>query len=97
MCSEFSLQFRVNISRSCLPHKHYIGLIRSYPADIASYFTDKSSKKHANNFTEATLAIDGSNIDFFSKKHVQVLRHMKRMAKNMTVTYRLSNGLGSAV
>ncbi|KAF9080537.1 hypothetical protein BGX23_001996, partial [Mortierella sp. AD031] len=45
----------VNISEYCRPHGHYISLIVSYPAEIASYFMDKPAMKHADDFTEIDL------------------------------------------
>ncbi|KAG0211657.1 hypothetical protein BGX33_004160 [Mortierella sp. NVP41] len=77
----------VNIAQYCRSHGHYINLIVSYPAEISSYFMDKPAmKKHSNNLTEVALTIDDSNIDLFSEKHFQALRHKKRLATDMAET-----------
>ncbi|KAF9096921.1 hypothetical protein BGX29_008356 [Mortierella sp. GBA35] len=73
----------VNISQYCRLHGHYISLIVSYPAEIASDFIDKPAMKHADDLTNIALTIDDSNINLFSEKHVQALRRMKRAATNM--------------
>ncbi|KAF9178796.1 hypothetical protein BGZ50_007463 [Haplosporangium sp. Z 11] len=76
----------VKISQFCRPYEHYISLVVSYPAEIASYFMDRPSMEHADNLTEIALTIDDSNIDLFSEKHVQALRRMKRLATDMAET-----------
>ncbi|KAF9083053.1 hypothetical protein BGX23_011823 [Mortierella sp. AD031] len=73
----------VNISQYCRLHGHYISLIVTYPAEIASDFIDKPAMKHADDLTDIALTIDDSNINLFSEKHVQALRRMKRAATNM--------------
>ena len=77
----------VKINQYCRPHGHYISLIVSYPAAIAKYFMDRPVEKHADGVNEIALTIDDSNIDdLFSEKHVQALRHMKRLATDMAET-----------
>ncbi|KAG9067626.1 hypothetical protein KI688_012411 [Linnemannia hyalina] len=76
----------VKLSQLCLPHGHYISLVVSYPAEIASYFMNISLKKHSGGLIEITLTIDDSIFDLFSADDVQALKDMKRLAAETTDT-----------
>ncbi|KAI7829701.1 hypothetical protein BC939DRAFT_440273 [Gamsiella multidivaricata] len=75
----------IDTKQYCKPHKHFISLIVSYPAEIAEYFQSEPMKmKHCEDVTEIALAIDNSNIhDLFSMEYITVLDRVKRLIDEM--------------
>ncbi|KAG0353180.1 hypothetical protein BGZ54_002366 [Gamsiella multidivaricata] len=76
----------IDIGHYCKPHKHYISLIVSYPAEVAKHFKNEPlTMKHRKDITEIALTNDNKNIhSLFAAEYVTALKHVRRLGSEMT-------------